>query len=797
MTRLRAIQIDGFRGIIQNLTVNLGGQSLAIYGENATGKSSIADAIEWFYTDRVAHLWKENCKETSLRNTLLPDTTSSSVSLFFTDKRLDCTKSLSSSFEIKYSNVSNEFQNHLRKVREGQERIILRNVDLWNFVLSTKTEKRQELAELIGYESLDSFREVISRTQKKLEDTPDYVAAKRNIPEYQKDIFKISGSMLANAEDLYKNASRMAEEIGVTATILDDKGYGSVINQIRKRIEGKEKAALKLTLSQCKESCDQLDAKALEAQNAFLSFDRTYKDLINSEQNVRQIRLETLLTLGERALKEGLTALDTCPLCLQPKSWASLRKELEARILKLRESKKKADKAASEKGLALASLTEAVTVARELYKGATKAALGQSFLNAIKEYGTMVVGLDAKIKASFDKLQAVSSDIESETALITKVVEEHSGQIKVQIEALELSKEEQRLFEVARNLENLKLAYDKYQGAIETTKKFDRQIRTIADISQSFAKVHTSALQNVLDELSKDISRFYLLMHPGEQVDSIKLTILEEGIEFEYGFHGKRVYPPLKYLSESHLNSLGIAAFLASAKLFNKTANFLVLDDIVSSFDSNHRFRLVQLLHDDFADRQILLLTHEPFWFQIIKKQLLPKGWLVSDLEIGPGPTLQIKGSSKSVKEEIIRKKAEGSLTANDLRICLERILKDVSVAFEVKMAFRYNDENERRMSGELISELRSVLKKKSATTLCEPIFSRLESCALVTTTGSHDSGPVLSSGDIAAVYEDIFRLDDVFFCTACGKYISVEKYVSHEKKAFCNCGKKHLEWKE
>jgi predicted ATP-dependent endonuclease of OLD family len=89
MTRLRAIQIDGFRGILQNLTVNLGGQSLAIYGENATGKSSIADAIEWFYTDRVAHLWKENCKETSLRNTLLPDTTSSS--------------------EIKYSNVSNEF----------------------------------------------------------------------------------------------------------------------------------------------------------------------------------------------------------------------------------------------------------------------------------------------------------------------------------------------------------------------------------------------------------------------------------------------------------------------------------------------------------------------------------------------------------------------------------------------------------------------------------------------------------------------------------------------------------------
>lgn len=797
MTCLRAIRIRGFRGVGENLTVNLSGKSLAIYGENATGKSSIADAIEWFYTDRVAHLWKENCKETALRHTLLPDTAEANVSLLFTDKQLDCTKSLSSSFETTYSNHSEEFQDHLRRFREGQERIILRNVDLWNFVLSTKTEKRQQLAELIGYESLDLFREVISRTQKRLEATDDYVAAKRNIPEYQKDIFKISGSVLADAADLYKSATRIAENVGVSVTISDDESYGLAIGELRKRIEGKEKAALKLSLSQCKESADQLKVKAQEAKNVYLRFDKTYKELIRSEQEVRQIRLETLLTLGEKTLNEGLAAIDTCPLCLQPKSWASLRQELQARILKLKESKRKADAALIEKGKAVATLAEALTIARELYRNATKAALGQDFLDTVKQYGSALNDLDAQIKANFDKFQAISSKIESGTELIVKAIEERLDQMKHQIEALELSKEEQRLFDAARNLENLKLSYDKYKGAAETASKFDRQIRTLADIARSFAKVHASALQNVLDVLSTDISQFYLIMHPGEQVDKIKLTILEEGIEFEYAFHGKRVYPPLKYLSESHLNSLGIAAFLASAKLFNKTADFLVLDDIVSSFDSGHRIRLVQLLHDEFADRQILLLTHEPFWFEIIKKQLLPKGWLLSDLEVGPGQTLQIRGSTKSVKEEIIRKEAEGTLTANDLRTCLERILKDVSLALEVKMAFRYNDENERRMAGELISELRSTLKKKSAVTLTEPIFSRLEACNMVATTGSHDSGPVLSSGDIAAVYEDILKLDDVFFCAECRRYISVENYVNHEKKVFCNCGKKYIEWKE
>jgi RecF/RecN/SMC family protein len=797
MTRLREIEIHGFRGVLGNLAVTLGGQSLAIYGDNAIGKSSIADAIEWFYTGRVGHLWKENCKEAALRNVLLPDTAESTVSLSFTDKRLNCTKSISASLEAKYSNVSSDFQNHLQKVREGQERIILRNVDLWNFVLSTKTEKRQGLAELIGYESLDSFREVMSQVQNRLENTSDYIAAKRNIPEYQREIFKITGIMLATTAELYKHASGMAEEVGTSVTIADEGSYSLAIDELRKRIEGKEKAVLKLALSQCRESCEQLEPKSIEARDTYRTFSGVYEDLIRSEQDVRQIRLETFLTLGEKAINESLADADTCPLCLQSKPWPLLREELKGRIAKLRESKKKADAAEAVKGRALASLGEAVSIARDLYKTASKAGFGPEFLDTIKRYGLTLVDLDTKIKTNFGKFQAISSSIESETILIGKSIEDYSIKLKAQIDALELSKDEKKLFETIRNLENLKLSYDKHRGAAETADKFDRQIGTIAAIAHKFAKVHVDSLQQVLDLLSTDISCFYLAMHPGEQVDDIKLTVLEEGIEFEYGFHGRRVYPPLKYLSESHLNSLGIAAFLASAKRFNKATDFMVLDDIVTSFDSNHRLRLVRLLHDDFADRQFLILTHEPFWFQIIKKQLGSKGWLFGDLEEGPGSALQIKGSPRSFVEHVVTQKGEGSLTANELRTCLERILKEVAAALEVKVAFRFNDENERRMSGELISELRSTLKRKSTDTLSEPIFARLEVCALVATAGSHDSGPVLSSGDIAATCEDILKLNEIFFCAECEEYISIEHFVGHEKKAFCKCGKKYVQWKE
>src|SRR6266851_7789548 len=97
MVLLRRIEIAGFRGAIGPLLVDLssGCRSIAVFGENATGKSSLTDAVEWFYTERVDHLWRENCKESALRNALIDDKLSSTVALEFNKATLNCKKSLS------------------------------------------------------------------------------------------------------------------------------------------------------------------------------------------------------------------------------------------------------------------------------------------------------------------------------------------------------------------------------------------------------------------------------------------------------------------------------------------------------------------------------------------------------------------------------------------------------------------------------------------------------------------------------------------------------------------------------
>src|SRR2546425_11441241 len=115
MVRIRKLEISGFRGAVQPLQVDLGStcRSIAVFGENATGKSSLTDAIEWFYTDRVDHLWRENCKESALRNARLDDKVSSTVVLEFSKATLNCKKTLSPQLTSSLSNKAREFTDYL------------------------------------------------------------------------------------------------------------------------------------------------------------------------------------------------------------------------------------------------------------------------------------------------------------------------------------------------------------------------------------------------------------------------------------------------------------------------------------------------------------------------------------------------------------------------------------------------------------------------------------------------------------------------------------------------------------
>src|SRR5262245_195128 len=60
--------MNAFRGVPGEMAVDFGpGQSIAVYGDNGTGKSTIADALEWYFTGQIELLTHEG-RQHAIRN---------------------------------------------------------------------------------------------------------------------------------------------------------------------------------------------------------------------------------------------------------------------------------------------------------------------------------------------------------------------------------------------------------------------------------------------------------------------------------------------------------------------------------------------------------------------------------------------------------------------------------------------------------------------------------------------------------------------------------------------------------
>ena len=89
MLKIKSIEISGIRGIKAPVLLNLNKKSILIFGENGSGKSSLTDAIEWYYLDGIKHLVSEETASTkgrgSLRNLFIPDNESAFVGIQYYD----------------------------------------------------------------------------------------------------------------------------------------------------------------------------------------------------------------------------------------------------------------------------------------------------------------------------------------------------------------------------------------------------------------------------------------------------------------------------------------------------------------------------------------------------------------------------------------------------------------------------------------------------------------------------------------------------------------------------------------
>jgi hypothetical protein len=122
----------------------------------------------------------------------------------------------------------------------------------------------------------------------------------------------------------------------------------------------------------------------------------------------------------------------------------------------------------------------------------------------------------------------------------------------------------------------------------------------------------------VLAKIAEDVGVLYEGVHPGEGLDKISLELdpkKRASLAIGASFCGSNNIPPQAYFSDSHLDTLGLCIFLALAAHDSVGETILVLDDVVASMDEPHVDRLIELLYRETTKfRHCIVTTHYKPW---------------------------------------------------------------------------------------------------------------------------------------------------------------------------------------
>lgn len=173
----------------------------------------------------------------------------------------------------------------------------------------------------------------------------------------------------------------------------------------------------------------------------------------------------------------------------------------------------------------------------------------------------------------------------------------------------------------------LKQALKTYKDNVQAQKELDRLVPRLDRALEVVEDERRKFTDRVLQAIATKVGTLYEAVHPGEGLNKISLVLdpnRRASLDIGASFGGQTGTPPQAYFSQSHLDTLGLCIFLALAEMDKPEEITLVLDDILASVDEPHVERLIEMLYAEVIKfRHCIITTHYRPW-----KEKLRWGWL-------------------------------------------------------------------------------------------------------------------------------------------------------------------------
>ena len=742
-----------FRGVPDEMTVDFGkGESIAVYGDNGTGKSTIADALEWYFTGEIELLNHEG-RQHAVRYVGGDEAGVTSV-------EVSTTGALGGNVVFPDERRPEAFQSIRR------ETFLLRGRTLADFINKTKTEKWKALVEILGLDDIESLREDLQRARNELR--KESRSADEQVQSFRQAL--ASPGETATHETVLGNLQQICAMLSVDPPtsldqVVDPSWLTTTVGASAAVSEPSERERFLTDLKTL--TTPIIDSGTLEGWNALVSSDRA-----------RLLPRAALVREAQRLVEAK--ALDGhCPLCGQAVDDRTLARRIEVALVNVLDASRELERFRDPIAQGFADLRASQQKREFLQARSRPLSLELPAVPGLPESG---------LEQSLQTLGPV--DIKAITSYLSDLRKWDRAALKLARAAAptEPSTRDTQLVMLAAICHQVKGWRMAEQKAVRAQRAF-----ALADrIFDAYQTKQKDDLAGLLKQISARVAQIYSSLHPDEDLARVSIEPwTAKGVELAIEFHGSRQRPPHGVLSESHLNSLAIALFLAMAEEFNEQLGFLLLDDVINSFDVEHRGRLAELLADGFSAWQLIVLTHDQQFFEHLSRRA--PSWRKLELTSwsyasGPRTTrYATSGILAAARDRLEHGDVHGA--AAKARRGLEELLQEVCEALWAPLPFRRGQANDKREVGELLKGVRRTLKERAKSLLesIEPLLKNLEADVGATLNVEiHGGGRRSAASEVEVALKRIESLDGKWSCPKCKTRVW---HVGTPDASRCKCG--------
>lgn len=630
--RVERLQFAMFRGATLPVSFQFRGEApvVLIFGENGTGKSTIADAIDFLCNNAFGSL----SLRSGVRNS----------------QHIVSSRGQASGLYVEMDFAGNSWRATLSGSRpvtspaDPPRAFVLRRADITRIMEATDSDRYKQLQEFITVPHIEQSEKTL------------------------RDAARVLDAELQQAMEKRQNALATLTRFWEAEGLPEDdpiRWARTVIKQPLAEVE--QQIAADKTLLAAIDQAVQAEQSAATAGQQLRQAQSMHRQIEEQLLRASQSRASADLATALQAARSFLDAhpeANHCPVCTKPEPRTSLLAQIDTQLAQLQ--------AIQDLQTQLEQSEAVVQQANGVFGSAR-----DGWRAAYGALATLVPAAPRLVLPAVTMPFPQSPDVaQARSALHEVVANRPALERRIQ--------QATRVVDQRNALKTHLAAIDELASTVDATQTQADHLNAMLAIVEQERKQY---VQSTVDSISGTVSALYQRVHPDEPLGELSFGLKAKtrgSLTLTSRFGQATNVSPAAYYSESHLDTLGLCVYLALAK---QSGNALVvLDDVLMSVDDPHLDRIIDLISDEAAHfGHVLITTHSRAWFdrmrlgQGMQAELIELyGW---DLHSGMHHS-QAPLALDELRTAVENRKLDRQAVASRSGVLLEQLLDELTLRY-------------------------------------------------------------------------------------------------------------------